>query len=116
MVPVTPALIEPWHALRVTGGGTTVAASAFSGLEIAGTIGGVVGATVAIGMLAVTISANNRQKRREYEDEIQESFDRGAASIAAQLHQARRDAEFWRAQFFGRKGVPPELDDDGEQG
>lgn len=82
--------------------------SALTGLEAAGYLGGIVGTFVAIIALYVTIAANNRQKRKEYEQEIEAAYRKGKESIMPELKQAQRDAEFYRSEVF-KRGIALQL-------
>lgn len=94
----------PVHVVRAGAGAATVTVSAISGLEAAGYLGGVIGAVVALAALYVTISANNRTRRRESEDEIQEAYDRGAAERDRLL---RPWLEFYQDQLKRIPSVAP---------
>lgn len=91
----------PLHAK--VAGAATVAASGLGGLTIAGTVGGIVLAIIAVVGLAITVSMNNRTKQREYDSEIQAAYDRGRSSLYDELMKAQRDAEFWRGMALQKR-------------
>lgn len=75
-------------------GVVSVGGAIASGAEIAGAVGGVIGAGVAVVALFVTIAGSNRARRREYEQEIAEAEARGEARY-------KSDMEFWRGIAIG---------------
>jgi hypothetical protein len=115
-----PLLLLSRH-VPVVPAATTVGGGIASGAEIAGSIGGVVGALVAVAGLFIAIAGNNAKRRREYDREIREAEERGEERF-------RPDMEFWRGIAMSQLGhsavpVPPSqqhhrpprpLPDDGE--
>lgn len=93
------------QAAKAAGGTGAVTTAALSGLETAGTLGGLVFGVGSLVIMWITITANNRQKRREYEQEIQDAFNRGQAAMSDALGQARRDRDFFREKYFETLGV-----------
>ena len=85
----------PFRFVPALSSAGAVGGATASGAEVAGSIGGLVGAAVAVGALFVTISANNRARRHEYEQEIAEAERRGE-------DRYRADMEFWREKAVGR--------------
>lgn len=110
----TTATFTGAHATRLIGGAGTVGSFAISGLEAAGTVGGILGVVAAILTLWVTIGANNRAKRREYADEIDRAKTEGRRELEARLREvidelteARHERDFYRDQWAARGGTPP---------
>jgi hypothetical protein len=73
-----------WDAVRKVSGGLFVSSSGFSGLDLAGVIGGLIGTGVGVLSLGLYIASNNRTNQREaaqdarqHELDIQQAFDRG---------------------------------------
>lgn len=68
-----------------TGAGTAaVFAAGYSGLEIVGTVGGILSGIAAIIALVLSVSAGNAKRRRQYDSDIKAAEDRG--------HQVALDA------------------------
>lgn len=106
---------------HVAGRAGTVGLAALSGWETAGGIGGVVTALAAAVTLVITVSANNRSRRREYENEIRAAEQRGSdaarqsldpriRNLIDELEQARHDRDFYRQAYIeqGGRPLPPE--------
>lgn len=101
-----PLLMLTRH-LPVGAAATSVGGGIASGAEIAGSVGGVVGALVAVAGLFIAIAGNNSKRRREYDREIREAEDRGAARVRDEmdrdLDRAERDMEFWRGMALANR-------------
>ena len=121
-----PVIIGPSAlAIRAAGGSASVVASGLSGLEVAGTVGGIIGVLAAVVTLWVTISASNRAKRREYMTELRQARADGAdeerrtadariRNLVDELKQARHERDFFRNRYFsgGGRQLPPPREDD----
>lgn len=99
-----PLLLLSRH-VPVVPAATTVGGGLASGAEIAGSVGGVIGALVAVAGLFIAIAGNNAKRRREYDREIREAEERGE-------ERYRPDMEFWRGLYMAQFGhgnlpIPP---------
>lgn len=103
-----PVLLLTRH-IPLIPGAATVGGGVASGAEIAGSIGGVVGALIAVAALFVTIAGNNAKRRREYDQEIRAAEERGEQRAEDRLQPAldrtQRDMEFWRGIAYGGQSV-----------
>lgn len=89
------------HAPHLSGI-TAVGGATASGAEVAGTVGGLVGAAVGVVGLFLTIASMNAKRRREYQQEIRDAEARGEARVSPQVQALRDDLESMRADrdFF----------------
>lgn len=85
-----PLLLLSRH-VPVVPAATTVVGGLASGAEVAGSVGGVIGALVAVAGLFIAIAGNNAKRRREYDREIREAEERGE-------ERYRPDMEYWRGR------------------
>lgn len=86
MAPLTVALVArfTWPTVRRLAGTLYISSTGFSGLDLAGVIGGLIGTGVGVLSLGLYIASNNRtnqrdaaQDARQHELDIQAAFDRG---------------------------------------
>lgn len=99
------------HAARLIAGSGTVGSAAIGGLDAAGTVGGIVAAAVTVGGLWLTISTNNRAKRREYREEIEAAERRGEKTadsrireLVDELKEARNERDRYWQQWAASRG------------
>ena len=112
---VTTTTFTGAHATRLVAGAGTVGSAAISGLEAAGTVGGIVASVAAILTLWAAISANNRAKRKEYAEEIDKAKAEGRREVEGRLRElidelteARNERDFYREQWAKFGGpLPP---------
>lgn len=115
----TTATFTGAHAGRLMASAGMVGSSAISGLEAAGTVGGIVASVAAILTLWAAIAANNRAKRREYADEIDKAKADGRREVEGRLRElidelteARHERDFYREQWAKYGGpLPPSKGD-----
>ena len=95
------AVMSLRSAHHVPGGVVAVGGATASGAEVAGTIGGLVGAAVGVIGLFLTIAGMNSKRRREYQQEIRDAEERGeqrkADLLMPQIRDLRSDVESLKA-------------------
>ena len=105
MIPIAPSAVA-------------VLAAGLTGWDISGIIGSIIGTIVAVTALILSFSINLRNRRTEYNNEIQEAEKRGASSVTmeverlkdriTQLNQditnIRNDRDYWRDLALGGRG------------
>lgn len=116
---MTVATLAP--KLTAKGAGSVgVIASSATGWDIAGQVGAVVAALVAVVGIALAINRNNHARTREYQAEIRGAYLRGQESVREQtadlratLADERSESDYWRGYAMsmlsagGTTVVPP---------
>lgn len=109
-----PVSLVHVKSVEMAAGLGTTAASAYSGLQIAGTVGGIVGSVCAVVALIVSVTAGNAKRRRQYDDDIRAAEQRGRSAVQTDLEQANDQATEWRERYLNlleqRPGVQPPPD------
>jgi hypothetical protein len=113
------AVLLPVTTFRVLGATATVTTSALSGLEIGGSLAGILSGLAAVVSLVLFIGATNRKNKRDYDNEIRDAEARGRAiekeradmeirrsaerlAMERELkEQALADSAYWRSLAFG---------------
>lgn len=96
--------------LQVGSGVTSVAAAAYSGLQILGTVGGALAGFAAVIALVLSVVAGNAKRRRQYEDDIRDAETRGRADVTDELTEARRERDDYQKRYLDlleRQSPPP---------
>jgi len=114
LTPHAPLTLIGVKTVEVGSSTVGIIASGYSGLELAGTLGGIVGSIVAVIGLALGIAANNAKKRRDSMEDIDNARKEGRESREDEIRTLRADMVFWRAEALRRSGVsdaplPPSL-------
>lgn len=100
---------NPVHmsALEVGSGVGGVVAASYSGIALLGEIGGALAGITAMVALVLSVAAGNAKRRRQYEDDMREAFERGRAAeqasraqIVDDLNEARRDRDEYHERYL----------------
>lgn len=105
-----PVSLAHVKATEIGSGVVGTFSAGYSGLEVAGTIGGLLGSVVAVIALITSVTAGNAKRRRQYDDDIRAAETRGETraqtvaeqmrrEIADELTQARADANWYRERY-----------------
>lgn len=110
------------HVTGLEGGAGTagVVAAGYSGLEILGTVGGVLSGVAAIVALVLSVAAGNAKRRRQYDDDQRAAEARGRAAMVDELAAVRTERDEYRDRYLNmlesrdpRRATPPEHRVDG---
>jgi hypothetical protein len=115
-------MIVPWRVVRIASSSVYVGSSGYTGLQVAGTAGVLVGAVVSVGSLWLALSSSARKRHREYAQEIADAKREGKEAaedvLLPRAEKAERDAEYWRSLanslIRGVPQVPPMPPREGE--
>lgn len=105
------------HLPHLPGAVAAVGGPTASGIEVAGTVGGLVGAAVGLVGLFITIAAMTSKRRREYQQEIREAEERGVhqaraaldpviQSLQRDMNAVIGDRDFYRNLAWGQHSGP----------
>lgn len=106
MTAVMPITLVHVKATEAGARAASVLASGYSGLEIAGTLGGIVGSLCAVVALVVSVMAGNVKRRRQYDDDIRAAETRGRESVADELEELREIRTRYFNMLEARYGPP----------
>lgn len=106
MTVVMPLTLAHVRATEAAARAASVVASGYSGLEVAGTLGGILGSLAAVTALLISVAAGNAKRRRQYDEDIRAAELRGRMSVADELEELREI----RTRYFNMleaRGVSP---------
>lgn len=89
MTAVMPLTLAHVKATEVGASLTAVGSSAYGGLEVAGTLGGIAGSLCAVVALIISVAAGNAKRRRQYDEDIRAAEERGRHSVSDELAELR---------------------------
>lgn len=113
-----PVSLMHMKATEIGSGVVGTIASGYSGLEVAGTVGGLVGSMCAVVAIVTSVTAGNAKRRRQYDDDIRAAELRGrrqadveTARERDERQQAERERDDYRDRYLNllERGGPPNL-------
>lgn len=95
-----PLTIMHVKAAELGGRATSVLAGGFSGWEVAGSVGGIVGVIATVTALVLSVIAGNAKRRRQYDDDRKAAKEEGREEVRAALAAELAELREIRSRYF----------------